>query len=72
MEDRYKVSGKIEKLDDNTIEITELPIRSWTQSYKEQLESWVQGTEKVPAFIKVCELHDCVVALSNLCTSIGL
>ncbi|KAI9591804.1 DNA topoisomerase [Syncephalis fuscata] len=52
VEDKYKVTGKIEKIDDNTLEITELPIRTWTQSYKEQLESWLTGTDKSPAFIK--------------------
>ncbi|RKP07961.1 DNA topoisomerase, partial [Thamnocephalis sphaerospora] len=51
-DDRYKVSGTIKKVNDTTIEITELPIRSWTQSYKEQLESWLTGTDKTPAFIK--------------------
>lgn len=34
------------------MEITELPIRTWTQSYKEDLESWITGTEKQPAWIK--------------------
>ncbi|KAF8771264.1 DNA topoisomerase 2-alpha like protein [Argiope bruennichi] len=39
-------------LDDNKIEITELPIRTWTQAYKENvLEPMVHGTEKTPAFI---------------------
>lgn len=51
--DGYKVSGLIERMDDSTIEITELPIRCWTQSYKEQLEAWVVGTEKSPALVKV-------------------
>lgn len=46
----------IERLDDSTVEITELPIRTWTQNYKEMLESWVAGTEKQPAWVKVCEL----------------
>jgi DNA topoisomerase II len=51
--DGYKVGGLIERIDDSTIEITELPVRTWTQSYKEQLESWVVGTEKSPALVKV-------------------
>ena len=50
--DRYRVTGVIEKIDSTTVEITELPIRTWTQSYKEQLESWLQGTEKVQPWIK--------------------
>lgn len=48
----YKCSGLIERLDDSTVEITELPIRTWTQNYKEMLESWVAGTEKQPAWVK--------------------
>jgi DNA topoisomerase-2 len=50
--DKYKVSGTIRKINDTTVEITELPIKVWTQSYKEQLEEWYQGTEKQPAWIK--------------------
>lgn len=49
----YKCSGLIQRVDDSTVEITELPIRTWTQSYKEMLESWVAGTEKQPAWVKV-------------------
>ena len=49
---KYRVSGKIRKIDQTTIEITELPLKSWTQNYKEQLESWVTGTDKTPAWIK--------------------
>jgi DNA topoisomerase-2 len=50
--ERYKVTGTIKKINATTVEITELPIRSWTQSYKEQLEDWLQGTEKVSSWIK--------------------
>ena len=52
-DDKFKVTGSFRIIDNNTIEITELPIRSWTQTYKEQLESWVTGTEKSPAWVKV-------------------
>jgi hypothetical protein len=38
------------------IDIKELPIRVWTQSYKEQLEEWLVGTQKTAAFVKVCAL----------------
>ncbi|GAA5821381.1 hypothetical protein JCM3770_000346, partial [Rhodotorula araucariae] len=48
----YKCSGIIERVDDNTVEITELPIRTWTQNYKEMLEAWVAGTDKQPAWVK--------------------
>ena len=49
---RYRISGTITQVDSTTIEITELPLRSWTQTYKEQLEGWVTGTDKSPAWIK--------------------
>ncbi|KAI8823024.1 DNA topoisomerase, partial [Fimicolochytrium jonesii] len=50
--DKYKISGVLNKLDDTTVEITELPLGSWTQTYKEFLEGLVAGTDKVPASIK--------------------
>ncbi|RIA90989.1 DNA topoisomerase [Glomus cerebriforme] len=49
--DKYKVCGIIEPLDDQEVRIRELPIRVWTQNYKEQLEQWIAGTEKVPSWI---------------------
>jgi DNA topoisomerase-2 len=51
--DKYKVSGIYEKISDTTVEITELPIRKWTQDFKEMLEECTSGTDKVPATIKV-------------------
>jgi len=51
-EGKYKVSGEIRKVDETTIEITELPIRTWTQNCKEMLESYMVGTEKQPPIIK--------------------
>ncbi|KAI9012860.1 DNA topoisomerase [Gaertneriomyces semiglobifer] len=51
-QDKYRVSGCISKIDDTTVEITELPIRTWTQNYKEDLESWLTGTEKQASWIK--------------------
>ncbi|KAI0228357.1 DNA topoisomerase 2-beta [Lamellibrachia satsuma] len=49
---RYVVYGEVAILDEQTIEITELPIRTWTQTYKENvLEPMLQGTDKVPATI---------------------
>lgn len=52
--DRYKVSGIAEKIDDKTIEITELPVRKWTQDYKEMIEQMTSGSEspKVVSVIK--------------------
>ncbi|XP_048848792.1 DNA topoisomerase 2-beta isoform X2 [Brienomyrus brachyistius] len=51
-QNQYLVSGEVAILDKNSIEITELPIRTWTQAYKESvLEPMLQGTEKTPALI---------------------
>ncbi|KAI8814919.1 DNA topoisomerase [Cladochytrium replicatum] len=50
--DKYKVSGIIEKIDETTVEITELPLDTWTQDYKNQLESWMVDSEKQKAWIK--------------------
>ncbi|KAJ3122937.1 DNA topoisomerase 2, partial [Physocladia obscura] len=51
---RYKVSGMIRKISDTSVEITELPVKVWTQSYKEQLEMWMVGdeTKKIASWIK--------------------
>ncbi|KAF9115505.1 DNA topoisomerase 2 [Mortierella sp. AM989] len=51
-EHRYKISGSIEEIDDATVRITELPIRTWTTPYKEQIETWIAGSDKMPAWVK--------------------
>ncbi|XP_064095039.1 DNA topoisomerase 2-alpha-like isoform X2 [Macrobrachium nipponense] len=49
---RYIVHGEISQLGDNKLEITELPVRVWTQIYKETvLEALTTHTEKNPAYI---------------------
>ncbi|XP_078428797.1 topoisomerase II isoform X3 [Wolffia australiana] len=49
----YTLSGIIEEVDSTTLRITELPVRRWTQDYKEFLESLLTGTEKIKEpFIK--------------------
>ncbi|XP_051811756.1 DNA topoisomerase 2-beta isoform X2 [Acanthochromis polyacanthus] len=51
-QNQYLVSGEVSVIDKNTIEITELPVRTWTQAYKESvLEPMLQGTDKTPALI---------------------
>ncbi|OAY39989.1 DNA topoisomerase 2 [Manihot esculenta] len=40
----YTVSGLIEEVNETTVRITELPIRRWTDDYKEFLNSVVEGT----------------------------
>jgi len=39
----YTVRGAYNEIDENTIEITELPVRTWTISFKERLESMLPG-----------------------------
>ncbi|XP_066443442.1 DNA topoisomerase 2-alpha [Eleutherodactylus coqui] len=49
---QYIINGEVSVLDATTIEISELPVRTWTQNYKEQvLEPMLNGTEKAPALI---------------------
>ncbi|KAL3255856.1 hypothetical protein MRX96_046652, partial [Rhipicephalus microplus] len=49
---RFLISGEVAILSSTTIEITELPIRTWTQAYKESvLEAMLHGSEKVPPLI---------------------
>lgn len=51
---RFKISGRIEQIDDKTLEITEIPIRSWTNNVKEFLldamnsdkNSWIKDVEE--------------------------
>lgn len=38
-EHKYDVTGIINKINDTTVEITELPIHKWTQNYKQELEA---------------------------------
>uniref|UniRef100_A0A665VQA1 DNA topoisomerase 2 n=1 Tax=Echeneis naucrates TaxID=173247 RepID=A0A665VQA1_ECHNA len=52
MDNQFMNSGEIAILDSTTIEISELPVKTWTQTYKENvLEPMLNGTEKVPALI---------------------
>nr|CAI5835743.1 unnamed protein product [Callosobruchus analis] len=51
-EGRYVCSGEIAILDDNKVEITELPVGTWTQNYKENvLEPMLHGTDKTKAVL---------------------
>lgn len=49
--ERYKFSGKITETGECEVEITELPVRLWTQSFKDRLEDIIKA-EKTPSFIK--------------------
>lgn len=55
--DRYRISGCWEKLDGHSIEITELPIGTWTQSYKEQLEGMISPEKGEPLIRDYKEYH---------------
>merc|ERR1711971_1500062 len=48
---RYVMNGEISTLSDTKVDITELPIRTWTTNYKEMLETMMTGNEKTPAVI---------------------
>ncbi|KAM6963798.1 DNA topoisomerase 2-alpha [Tautogolabrus adspersus] len=51
-DNQQMISGEVAIIDSTTIEISELPVKSWTQVYKENvLEPMLNGTEKVPALI---------------------
>ncbi|EPS67102.1 hypothetical protein M569_07672 [Genlisea aurea] len=51
----YNVSGIIEEIDETTLKVTELPIRKWTQDYKEFLESVSSENDKSKdPFIEGC------------------
>ena len=41
-EGRYKLKGKYRIIDGETLEVTELPVGTWTQNYKEFLEGLLQ------------------------------
>ncbi|PWA01549.1 hypothetical protein BB558_002380 [Smittium angustum] len=49
---RYRSKGIIEQIDETTLRITELPVKTWTQSYKDQLELWRTGNDKIQPIIK--------------------
>jgi DNA topoisomerase-2 len=50
----YTITGIVEQVDDTTLKISELPVRKWTQDYKEFLETMMTVSEKnKEPFIKV-------------------
>jgi DNA topoisomerase-2 len=50
---RYVMNGEIASISDTKVEITELPVRTWTQSFKENtMEPMLNGSEKTPALIQ--------------------
>ncbi len=55
----YTVTGVVRVLDDCTIEVSELPLQSWTQDYKEFLETLVKTEKKedIPFITDYKEYH---------------
>lgn len=50
-EERFKFGGALAITGANEVEITELPVKYWTQTFKDKLEDILRA-EKVPSFIK--------------------
>jgi len=50
-EGKYRITGKVERKDDTTLIISELPIGKSTQDYKTFLEEMMTGTDKSPSLI---------------------
>lgn len=48
---RFQFRGTIRQTGDNEVEITELPVRVWTQDFKDKLEEIIKA-DKIPSFIK--------------------
>ncbi|TVY56465.1 DNA topoisomerase 2, partial [Lachnellula cervina] len=48
---RYAFNGVVKEAGNNEVEITELPIRTWTDDFKSKLEDIIKA-DKVPSFIK--------------------
>jgi hypothetical protein len=50
----YTITGTIDQIDETTIKISELPVRKWTQDYKEFLDVMMTPSDKnKEPFIKV-------------------
>jgi DNA topoisomerase-2 len=49
--DKFQFSGTITQTAENEIEVTELPVRYWTQDFKEKLEEIIKA-DKTPSYVK--------------------
>lgn len=52
---KFKMEGKIEQIDETTLEITEIPAKTWTLTMKEFLLQGLAGSDKVKPWIKDME-----------------
>ena len=48
---KFQFVGTITQIDELRVEVTELPVKMWTQQFKERLEDIIKG-EKAPSFVK--------------------
>lgn len=64
---KYIIYGEIAVISDNKLEITELPIGTWTQTYKESvLEPMLHGAnEKTPPSITYVSIKFCCIFLDH-------
>lgn len=62
---KYDVTGVVRKINDTSVEITELPIHVWTEKYKADLEAMI--VEKDGGLIKVCSL---IIRFESVCHKI--
>lgn len=60
---KYDVTGIAKKLNDTTVEITELPIYKWTQNFKADLEGMIG--EKGDGVVKVRDGFQGLVYLAD-------
>ena len=65
----FSANGRIERVNDTTLLISELPIRKWTQDYKTFLEKLLVGDGKVADIKDFRENHtDTTVSFTIVCT----
>ena len=55
----YQCCGTITQLSETSVEVTELPVRKWTQDYKEWLETLIKPEDKneAPLLVDYKEAH---------------
>lgn len=55
----YQCCGTVTQLSETSIEVTELPVRKWTQDYKEWLETLIKPEDKneAPLLVDYKEAH---------------
>jgi len=68
----FSSAARCAQVDDNTLDVTELPVRKWTQDYKEYLETLIKPEDKVTpeappqSACTMCATWQCTRLLSSL------